>query len=323
MTHHETNCEQTTMFGQRKPIAKIFINYRRDDTRWVAGRLIDALRGYFGDDRVFRDVEGIAGGVEFGDVINQTMQLSDAVIVLIGPDWLTATNHKGERRLDDPDDWVSREIDGALRKDVPVYPVLIENTPMPCKDELPDALKPLVDRNAMSISDLRFENDVIRLAKTIAIDIPGSAAERKLDAVRLLVSILLLAAVVFTTGIVTVDAPKVDNKSWWDFTNTSWWDTSTETAGKTVPLSFMESGITYVAIMISSILLLVFAPLVDESRRPYMYASGLVGILGTGFFFALMRPLAPAVEPVGMFFGSTVIATAMFALMNLSGFKPK
>ena len=37
------------MFGQRKPISKIFINYRRDDTDWVAGRLVDGLRRYFGE----------------------------------------------------------------------------------------------------------------------------------------------------------------------------------------------------------------------------------------------------------------------------------
>ena len=52
---------------------RIFISYRRDDSQWVAGRLADSLAAYFGDDRVFRDIDGIVAGERFADVIDNTL----------------------------------------------------------------------------------------------------------------------------------------------------------------------------------------------------------------------------------------------------------
>ena len=60
----------------------------------------------------------------------------------------------------------------------------------------------LVRHNAMSISDHRWNSDVTRLAKVVAIDIPGSAAERTLQWLRVVISIALFAAVTMTTGVV-------------------------------------------------------------------------------------------------------------------------
>jgi len=116
----------TSVSTTREGAQRIFISYRRDDTQWVAGRLGDSLGAYFGDSRVFRDVEGIAGGADFGEVIRHTLGSADAVVVLIGPDWLSASDDRGHRRLDDADDWVCHEVSAALEAGVPVYPVLVE-----------------------------------------------------------------------------------------------------------------------------------------------------------------------------------------------------
>ena len=115
----------------RKSPGMIFISYRRDDARGIAGRLMDTLSDYFGDGRVFRDIEGIEGGANFEEVLSKTVGSADAVIVLIGPDWLNVTDKSGQRRLDNPSDWVSQEIAAALQQNLPVFPVLIEDTPMP------------------------------------------------------------------------------------------------------------------------------------------------------------------------------------------------
>ena len=56
----------------RKSPGKIFISYRRDDARGIAGRLMDSLSNYFGDGRVFRDIEGIEGGANFEEVLSET-----------------------------------------------------------------------------------------------------------------------------------------------------------------------------------------------------------------------------------------------------------
>jgi hypothetical protein len=39
--------------------AKLFINYRREDTARYAGRLYDRLIAYFGEDQVFIDIDQI------------------------------------------------------------------------------------------------------------------------------------------------------------------------------------------------------------------------------------------------------------------------
>ena len=43
---------------------------------------------------MFRDVEDIDGGSDFGDVLKDNLADADAVIVLIGPDWLATTDAK-------------------------------------------------------------------------------------------------------------------------------------------------------------------------------------------------------------------------------------
>ncbi len=181
-----------------EPEGKIFISYRRADSPGVAGRLADSLKAYFGENRVFRDIGGIRAGAAFDEVINDTLTGTDALIVLIGKDWLTASDDNGVRRLDDPDDVLAREIEFALERDVPVFPILIEDTRMPTAADLPEKLAPLARRNGISITDERWDQDVTRLAKIVALDIPGSVAELKLARMRVLVLSILLGVMAFS-----------------------------------------------------------------------------------------------------------------------------
>ena len=279
---------------------KIFISYRRADARGLAGRLGDTLGAYFGDDRIFRDIDDIAGGADFGNVIEQNLQSADAVIVLMGRDWLSITDSDGQRRLDDPDDWVAQEIAIAIQLGIPLFPVLIEDTPMPREEELPEKLKPLLRYNAMSISDKRWKFDVLRLGKIISFDIP-SASERKLDRVRAGISFALCASLTFTAGTIS-----------WNFLRNN-----------TELLQLWQSGIPFVVIVASSLILFSIIGLVDEDRRRYVYASILTGALGSLVFFILLLFLRDNQEPMVTFFGSTLVVTLMFAFMNMSGFKAK
>jgi TIR domain len=112
-------------------MAQIFISYRRQETRHLAGRLYDRLADRFGEDRIFMDVDSIEPGVDFSDAIQQAIGSSDVLLALIGPDWLTATDQDGRRRLDDPDDIVRLEVEAALECGVRVIPVLAEGATMP------------------------------------------------------------------------------------------------------------------------------------------------------------------------------------------------
>lgn len=312
---------------QKTSRGRIFISYRRDDSQWVAGRLADSLSQYFGDDRVFRDIEGIGGGADFGEVIHGTLGNSDAAVILIGESWLGATDDTGQRRLDDPDDWVVHEIATALEADIPVYPVLVEGTPMPRADALPERLRPLTRFNALTVSDNRWDSDVARLAKIVSLDIP-SATERKLQGANLLVSLALVLSVVFTCTIlswnliceIAGDFPLPRWLSWFCTTSQT---SSPDSCATQWPLTLAQSGIAFLAIVPSSALLFVFARLVEEKRRPYLLAAAWVGVIGTLIFFILLKPIEDPYEPIAMYFGGTITALLMFALMTLSGFRPK
>jgi hypothetical protein len=144
-------------------MAGIFISYRREDGTAYAGRLYDHLANHFGKDNVFMDVDTIEPGVDFVDVVQKTVSSCDALIAVIGKQWLTATDRSGRRRLDDPDDLVRLEIATALARKIRVVPALVGGGEMPRSEDLPEALAPLARRNALTISDLAFQESVGRL----------------------------------------------------------------------------------------------------------------------------------------------------------------
>lgn len=150
----------------RERSANIFINYRREDSAGHAGRLFDALSGHFAG-RLFMDVDTLEPGVDFVEAIEQAVGSCEALIVVIGREWLTIEDRAGHRRLDDPGDFVRLEVESALARRIRVIPVLVEDALMPRAEELPASLARLARRNAIELSDARWAYDVDRLARTI------------------------------------------------------------------------------------------------------------------------------------------------------------
>jgi TIR domain len=101
------------------------------DTDHLAGRLYDRLADRFGEDRVFMDMDKIEPGVDFAEEISQAVAACQVLVAVVGPAWLTATDERGRRRLDDPGDFVRLEIETALTRDVRVIPVLAQGAVMP------------------------------------------------------------------------------------------------------------------------------------------------------------------------------------------------
>jgi uncharacterized membrane protein YeaQ/YmgE (transglycosylase-associated protein family) len=145
----------------------VFISYRRQDAQHLAGRLYDRLRDHFGKDRVFIDVDSIEPGLDFGEAIDTAVRSCGVMLVLIGERWLTSTDQNGQRRLDNPDDYVRLEIEATLNKQIRVIPVLIEGATMPSSQDLPASLALLSRRNALEMSHTRFDDDAKRLIDTI------------------------------------------------------------------------------------------------------------------------------------------------------------
>src|SRR5450755_2157891 len=138
----------------------VFISYRRDDTSGYAGRLYDQISAHLGADHVFMDVADIGPGSDFVEVIEKQVGSCDALIALIGKNWLTTRDEQNRPRLGNSNDFVSIEIVAALKRNVEVIPVLVGGAKMPSQRELPDSLQPLARHQALELSDTHFTRDV-------------------------------------------------------------------------------------------------------------------------------------------------------------------
>lgn len=146
---------------------KVFINYRRQDSIGHAGRIYDDLAERFGEANVIKDIEKIEAGANYSEVIDRQIKESDFLLVIIGPSWLDISDN-GKRRIEDPDDLVSKEIIIAFENKIPVIPVLVNGAKMPAKANLTESLKLLADINAIELSDSRWKYDVDRLIKRLS-----------------------------------------------------------------------------------------------------------------------------------------------------------
>lgn len=145
----------------------IFISYRRDDSEGEAGRLFDDLTRAFGGEAVFMDVAGIKPGVDFRRAIEQNVASCGVLLAIIGSAWISVTNVEGTRRLDDPNDFVTLEIASAMRREVPVIPVLVHDAKMPAVGLLPESLKDLAYRNSVELTHARWNSDVALLIEAL------------------------------------------------------------------------------------------------------------------------------------------------------------
>jgi TIR domain len=136
-----------------------FISYRRSDSFAYAKAIAERLSAAFGEHTVFFDTDSIQAGRDFPQAISTTIQGSRALLAIIGPRWSGARDGDVQR-LDQPDDWIRREIVTADEHGVLVVPVLVDGAAMPAEHELPEVLRPLCRRNAVEIRDSHFNNDV-------------------------------------------------------------------------------------------------------------------------------------------------------------------
>jgi hypothetical protein len=147
---------------------KVFVNYRRKDAPASAGRLSDALERKFGQRNVFFDTASIIPGHDFVDVIMDNIEACDAMIVVIGPNWLTSDGPQvTSARIHDLDDFVRIEIETAIGKGIPIFPVLVEGAQPLQPDRIPHSIASLSRRQALSIAPDRFPDGARDLIKII------------------------------------------------------------------------------------------------------------------------------------------------------------
>lgn len=151
----------------------IFISYRREDSEGHAGRLYEDLAARFGRDAVFFDVSAIEPGQDFRHAIDANVARCSVLLAVIGTRWLDAGG-SGSRRIDDPSDFVRLEIASALKRNIPVVPVLVQGAKVPAAGQLPPDLADLAWRNAVELSHARWASDVQVLAKSLAKHVGGT-----------------------------------------------------------------------------------------------------------------------------------------------------
>jgi hypothetical protein len=145
----------------------IFLSYRRDDSEGEAGHLFSDLVGVFGENAVFMDVAAIAAGRDFRKAIDESVATCGVLLAIIGKEWTEVKNEAGQRRLDDALDFVRIETASALKRDIPVIPVLVHGARMPRTDQLPDDLKELAYRNGVELTHARWNSDLHLLIKAL------------------------------------------------------------------------------------------------------------------------------------------------------------
>lgn len=143
----------------------IFMSYRREDSAWAAGRIYDYLEHSLGDGHVFRDIESIPVGKRWRKEIETALESCHLLIAVIGKNW--AINQNDVNRFSDPNDLVRFEISAALKREIHIFPILIDGVESPKKDSLPDDLQGLVDFQAIEISSKDFKEKVNQLVKQI------------------------------------------------------------------------------------------------------------------------------------------------------------
>jgi hypothetical protein len=143
---------------------QVFISYRRSESQPFVGRISDRLVGRFGCENIVWDPT-IPVGCDFKEFIAEALQRCRVLLVVLGPEWISICDKPGgRRRIDDPDDLVRFEVETAIKRGIPIIPVLVGGAGMPAVGLLPESLKKLHYRNALPVRpDPDFDVDIQKL----------------------------------------------------------------------------------------------------------------------------------------------------------------
>jgi TIR domain-containing protein len=149
-------------------VTQVFLNYRADDEPFGVAFLDTALSARFGSDTVFLASKSIPVGEKWEERIFDAVAASAAMLAIIGRGWLSLTSR---RRLNEPKDFVRREILAAMNLDKPVIPVRL-GVPRLKAADLPPALQPLAGYEDIEIRFRSHKIDIDKLAADLAERIP-------------------------------------------------------------------------------------------------------------------------------------------------------
>lgn len=160
---------------------RVFLSFRKADSRWMRDRLYQALAERFGPAEIFKSGESIPAGADFGGILRRQAAECELMLVLIGPAWLDIRDDDGKQLLDRPHDWVRVEIATAMRAGNRVVPVLLGDTAMlPDASALPFEIADLARLQFIRVPETHLADELDRLCADVEALLPdlgkGSAA---------------------------------------------------------------------------------------------------------------------------------------------------
>lgn len=155
---------------------QIFLNYRTADERFGVALLDRELSRAFGPETVFFASKSIGLGAEWEKDMFDAVAASSTLLVVMGRNWLDARNDSGTRLIDDPRDFVRREIVTAFELGKRVIPVRMDVPKRLRAEELPEPLRRLPSLQDISIHFRSAGPDIDRLAAKLRELVPGLRA---------------------------------------------------------------------------------------------------------------------------------------------------
>src|SRR5262249_23818677 len=145
-------------------------NYRRkQEGGWAADAIATRLAREFGAERIFLDVTGIPPGAKFAEQIRSEIARAVALVVVLGKDWYQIQDDEtGEQRIARADDWVRSEIRTAVERQIPIFPLLIDDATPPSKEVLPDDIKEFIGNQAWQVRQAHVDDDLRPVIEELA-----------------------------------------------------------------------------------------------------------------------------------------------------------
>lgn len=144
----------------------VFINYRKEDTKYIAAHIHDDLEFVFGKGTVFIDLSSIRPGKSWPKIIRKKLNDSKVVIIMIGKDWLKVQvpGRSYRRRIDADGDWVRIEIERALAQKKIIFTAFVRDAEpnIPAVD-LPKSIRKLSDIQSINITAENWKKDLGKL----------------------------------------------------------------------------------------------------------------------------------------------------------------
>ncbi|MFF8293734.1 toll/interleukin-1 receptor domain-containing protein [Streptomyces sp. NPDC016309] len=154
---------------------RIFLSFRKPDSRWMRDRVYRALSDRLGADEIFKSGQSIPPGADFAEILRRQAAECELMCVLIGPGWLDARGEDGVRLLDRAHDWVRLEIATALRAGNRVVPVLLgDATMLPDASALPTEIAELAHLQFLRVPETHLPGGLEHLGDALTALLPDT-----------------------------------------------------------------------------------------------------------------------------------------------------